>query len=78
MTLEVNGETVVRQRGGHSAGDPAGFAVALVNAMRNACGVKAGQIVTTGSWTGLRFLKPGDRCSIRFEELGGAEVAFEG
>jgi 2-keto-4-pentenoate hydratase len=78
VTLEVNGETVVRQHGGHSAGDPAGFAVALVNAMRDADGVKAGQIVTTGSWTGLRFLKPGDRCSIRFEELGGAEVAFEG
>jgi 2-keto-4-pentenoate hydratase len=77
VTLEVNGETVVRQHGGHIAGDPAGFAVALVNAMRNAEGVKAGQIVTTGSWTGLRFLKPGDRCSIRFEELGRAEVAFE-
>jgi 2-keto-4-pentenoate hydratase len=77
VTLEVNGDTVVRQRGGHSAGDPAGFAVALVNAMRDAGGVKAGQIVTTGSWTGLRFLNPGDRCSIRFEELGGAEVVFE-
>jgi 2-keto-4-pentenoate hydratase len=77
VTLEVNGETVVRQQGGHAGSDPAGFAVALVNAMRDAGGVKAGQIVTTGSWTGLRFLKPGDRCSIRFEELGGAEVAFE-
>jgi 2-keto-4-pentenoate hydratase len=77
VTLEVNGETVVSQQGGHAGSDPAGFAVALVNAMRDAGGVKAGQIVTTGSWTGLRFLKPGDRCSIRFEELGGAEVAFE-
>jgi 2-keto-4-pentenoate hydratase len=77
VTLEVNGETVVKQQGGHAGSDPASFAVALVNAMRDAGGVKAGQIVTTGSWTGLRFLKPGDRCSIRFEELGGAEVAFE-
>ena len=77
VTLEINGETVVRQQGGHAAGDPAGFAVALVNAMRDMGGVKAGQIVTTGTWTGLRFLKPGDRCSARFEGLGGAEVAFE-
>jgi 2-keto-4-pentenoate hydratase len=77
VTVEVNGETVVSQRGGHAGGDPAGFAVALVNAMRDAGGVKAGQIVTTGSWTGLRFLKPGDRCSIRFEALGGAEVIFQ-
>jgi 2-keto-4-pentenoate hydratase len=77
VRVEVNGETVIRQEGGHVGADPAGFAVALVNAMRDAGGVKAGQIVTTGSWTGLRFLKPGDRCSIHFEELGGAEVAFE-
>jgi 2-keto-4-pentenoate hydratase len=64
-------------RGGHVTSDPPGFAVALVNAMRHACGVKAGQIVTTGSWTGLYFLKPGNRSSIHFEELEGAEVAFE-
>jgi len=76
VTLEINGETVIRRRGGHAAGDPAGFAVALVNAMRDAGGVKAGQIVTTGTWTGLMFLKPGDRCSARFAGLGGAEVAF--
>ena len=76
VTLEVNGETVVSRRGGHAGDDPAGFAVALVNAMREAGGVKAGQIVTTGSWTGLMFLKPGDRCLARFEGLGEAEVAF--
>jgi 2-keto-4-pentenoate hydratase len=74
----VNGEIVISQRGGHAGGDPAGYAVALVNAMRDAGGVEAGQIVSTGSWTGLRLLKPGDRCAIRFEVLGGAEVHFEG
>jgi 2-keto-4-pentenoate hydratase len=78
VTVEVNGETVVTQQGGHAGSDPAGVAVALVNAMRDAGGVKTGQIVTTGSWTGFRFLKPGDRCSIRFEALGGAEVTFQG
>jgi len=77
VTVEVNGETLVSQTGRHAGSDPAGYAVALVNAMREAGGVKAGQIVTTGSWTGLRFLKPGDRCSIRFEALGGAEVVFQ-
>jgi 2-keto-4-pentenoate hydratase len=39
--------------------------------------VKAGQIVTTGSWTGMMFLKPGDRCVVQFETLGGAEVVFD-
>ena len=38
--------------------------------------VDLGQIVTTGSCTGLRFLKPGDRCTVRFENLGEAEVVF--
>jgi 2-keto-4-pentenoate hydratase len=38
VTLEVNGETVVRQQGGHAGNDPAGFAVALVNAMRGESG----------------------------------------
>jgi 2-keto-4-pentenoate hydratase len=64
-------------RGGHPAGDPFGFVVSLVNAMRCGGGVGAGQIVTTGSWTGLRFLRPGDRCALHFKGLGDVEVAFD-
>jgi 2-keto-4-pentenoate hydratase len=74
----VNGETQIEREGGHPTDDPIGGAVALVNMMRDAGGVKAGQIVTTGSWTGLPFLKPGDRCVVRFEGLGEAEVVFDG
>ena len=55
-----------------------GVAVALVNLMREQNGVRAGQFVTCGSWTGLRFLKPGDTCGVRFEGLGEAEVTFTG
>ncbi|MBS0638844.1 MAG: fumarylacetoacetate hydrolase family protein [Proteobacteria bacterium] len=76
VTLRVNGETVVDKDGGHSLGDPLQIAVALVELMRDRGGVRAGQIVTTGSWTGLRYLKPGDRCSVTFETLGTAEVVF--
>ena len=76
VSLLVNGEPVVERRGGHPIDDPLGVAVALVGMMRNAGGVRAGQVVTTGSWTGLRFLQPGDRCAVRFEGLGGAEVVF--
>ena len=77
ISLLVNGKPVVEQQGGHPTGDPLGVAVALVNMMREASGVKAGQMVTTGSWTGLRFLKPGDRCMVKFENLGEAEVVFD-
>ena len=76
VTLTVNGETVLDQIGGHPTGDPLGVAVALVNLMRTKGGVQAGQFVTCGSCTGLKFLKPGDVCGVRFEGLGAAEVTF--
>jgi 2-keto-4-pentenoate hydratase len=50
--------------------------VALVNLMRDQGGFTAGQFVTCGSCTGLRFLKPGDTCRVEFDGLGGAEVTF--
>jgi 2-keto-4-pentenoate hydratase len=78
VTLSVNGEPVLQRQGGHPIDDPLGVALALANMMRQSHGVKSGQLVTTGSWTGLRFLKPGDRCAVQFEHLGTAEVAFDG
>jgi 2-keto-4-pentenoate hydratase len=76
ITFVVNGEVRIDREGGHPTDDPIAGAVALANMM--AGGVKAGQIVTTGSWTGLPFLQPGDRCVVRFEGLGEAEVVFDG
>jgi 2-keto-4-pentenoate hydratase len=76
VRLTVNGETVIDKEGGHPTGDPLGAAVALVNMLRDKTGVRAGQFVTCGSWTGLRFLKPGDVCGVAFEGLGAAEVTF--
>jgi len=72
----LNGELLWDNVGGHPIGDPVGVAVALVNHMREQDGVKAGQVVTTGSCTGIRFLQPGDRFEIEFEKLGGTEVVF--
>jgi 2-keto-4-pentenoate hydratase len=76
VTLVVNGETVVDQKGGHPTGDPLGIVVALVEMMRTTTGVSAGQFVTCGSFTGLRYFKPGDVCEVRFEELGAAQLTF--
>jgi 2-keto-4-pentenoate hydratase len=76
VTLTVNGAPVLEQVGGHPTGDPLGVAVALVNMMRDKGGVRAGQFVTCGSLTGLRYLKAGDVCGVRFEGLGTAEVTF--
>jgi 2-keto-4-pentenoate hydratase len=76
VTLTVNGETAVKQPGGHPTGDPLGIVVALVEMMRTAGGVTAGQFVTCGSYTGLRYLKPGDVCGVSFDGLGAVEVRF--
>jgi 2-keto-4-pentenoate hydratase len=76
VTLTVNGVTVLEQAGGHATGDPLGIAVVLVNMLRGNGGVSAGQFVTCGSYTGLRYFKPGDVCGVRFEGLGAAEVTF--
>ncbi len=76
VSLLVNGAAVLDQKGGHPTKDPLGTAVALVNMLRNGPGVRAGQFVTCGSYTGMRFLKPGDTCAVCFQGLGSAEVTF--
>ena len=74
VVLTVNGAPVLERVGGHPTGDPLGVAVALVNMLPG--GVRAGQYVTCGSLTGLRFLKPGDVCGVTFDGLGAASVTF--
>lgn len=76
VTLTVNGETVVDQMGGHPTGDPLAIVIALVEMMRSTGGVIAGQFVTCGSFTGLRYLNPGDSCAVNFEGLGEAQLTF--
>lgn len=76
VILTVNDKIVVRQKGGHPTGHPFDAAVALVNALRTGPGIKAGQYVTCGSWTGLRFLEPGDVCVARIVGIGEAKVTF--
>lgn len=76
VTLTVNGETALEQIGGHPIGDPLGVAVAFVEMMRTSGGISAGQFITCGSCTGLRYLKSGDTCGVRFDGLGAAELQF--
>lgn len=76
VVLEVNGKVVDDHTGGHPTGDPLGVAVALVNMLRAGPGIKEGQFCTCGTYTGLRFLNPGDVCVVRFDGLGEAQVGF--
>jgi 2-keto-4-pentenoate hydratase len=72
-----NGAVAVEGVGGHSAGDPLKPAVALVNLLRRDRGVLAGQIVTTGTFTGLRFLTPGATLHTEFVGFGEVELRFK-
>jgi 2-keto-4-pentenoate hydratase len=76
VTLSIGGRTIVERTGGHPTGDPLGTAHAFVNAMRARGGVHKGELVTTGSCSGMNFAEPGARVVARFEGLGAAEVTF--
>jgi 2-keto-4-pentenoate hydratase len=44
--------------------------------LRETTGLRVGQFVTCGSFTGLRYLNPGDTCAVTFEGLDEAHVVF--
>ena len=73
-SLVVNGKEIIRQIGGHPTKDPLIPAIALVNALRKEDGIAAGQIVTTGTFTGLNKVKAGDRVSGSFKGFGTVEL----
>lgn len=75
--LCVNGQETVRKIGAHTAGDPILPAIALVNLLRRSTGVRAGQLITTGTFTGLHFAAPGDSISGEFTNFGKAELTLE-
>lgn len=75
--LRVNGKEMVRKTGGHTAGDPIIPAIALVNALRRSTGVRAGQLITTGTFAGLHFAAPGDSITAEFTDFGEAELTLE-
>jgi len=64
--------TTHEARGGHGLGDPLIPLLWLVNERSRAGGLKAGEIITTGSYAGLHFAARGARASVEFTGLGTA------
>jgi 2-keto-4-pentenoate hydratase len=75
-SLIVNGEVTVKQKGDGPKKKPLERAVAMVNILRHTTGVKAGNVVTCGSYTGMAFAKPGDKIGGSFAGLGAVELSF--
>jgi 2-keto-4-pentenoate hydratase len=77
VTLEIDGKRVVESRGSNPAGDVLCLLAWLANhATARSGGLRRGDVVTTGSWTGMRFVAPGTRVEAAFELIGGVDVGF--
>ncbi len=77
VRLEVNGETVGRGTGSKVLGHPLAALEWLANHLSaRGIGLKGGQIVTTGTCTGIYFAKQGDVAVAHFGRLGEVRVAF--
>ena len=74
VTLAIGGQEIVKRNGGHAAGDPLLPAVALANDLPG--GIRAGQFVITGTYTGMTFAKPGQVVVAAFAGFGAVEVEF--
>src|SRR5262249_36949183 len=69
VTLTIGGQEVVKRTGGHAAGDPLKPAVAFANDLPPG-GIRAGQFVTTGTYTGMTFAKAGQGVVAEFAGVG--------
>jgi 2-keto-4-pentenoate hydratase len=77
VRLEIDGKIEVDQRGGLGAVDPVRpLAWMIDHAVRQRGGIRAGQAITTGSWTGLRYYPPGTKARGEFVGLGAVEASF--
>ncbi|MEH6823806.1 MAG: fumarylacetoacetate hydrolase family protein [Motiliproteus sp.] len=77
VELLVDGVPKVVAQGSHPLKDPRPLVYWIANhcTERNG-GIRAGDLVTTGSWSGLVFVEPGARVIARFPGIGEAEVSF--
>ena len=76
-TLTVNGEVVGEATGAHPFGDPLKLLPWLANhCAKRRGGLRAGDVVTTGSWTGMSFVEPGADVVANFAGVGEARVWF--
>jgi len=69
------GSRVVKAKGAHSFGNPARLLPWLSrHCGKRGLGLHAGDVVTTGAWTGLEIAKAGDEVIARFPGIGEAVV----
>jgi 2-keto-4-pentenoate hydratase len=79
VELHVNGKKVVAKKGSHPSGDPYALAeFAATHCAERGMPLAAGDIVTTGTWTGMTPVKPGDEVVARFPGIGECSLKVNG
>ena len=69
------GARTAKAKGAHSFGNPLRLLPWLVaHCGKRGLGLHAGDIITTGAWTGLEIAKPGDEVTATFPGIGEATV----
>lgn len=76
--LTLNGEVALAGRGGHPGGDPAQLLVQMVNAriFGSGEGLRAGEVITTGTFDGVVEMLAGQRARLVFQEIGEVELTL--
>jgi|RhiMethySRZTD1v2_1073278.scaffolds.fasta_scaffold450997_2 2-keto-4-pentenoate hydratase len=77
VAMLVNGEVRGRGEGARALGDPMHVMLWLANQQRSGRGLEAGDVVATGTCTGLEAVKPGDAVLADFGRLGSVELLLE-
>ena len=76
-SLMLDGAEAARAIGGNAAGHPRRLLAWLANHLsRRGKGIAAGDIVTTGTHTGLVFARPGMTATVRFPGIGEASLTL--
>jgi len=75
--LEVDGGIVADRRGGNAAGDPLRLLHWAVNhCCRHRGGLRCGDVITTGTYTGIHFLEGPADVHAEFPDIGIVEIHF--
>ena len=77
LRVLIDGEPVHEGHGGHPIGDPVIPLVAIANHLAaRGMGLRAGDVVTTGSFNGIRYAGVGQHVQVEFAGFGAASIAF--
>jgi 2-keto-4-pentenoate hydratase len=78
MTARIGGETVMTAKGSAILGHPLEAVALLARELaRQGKQINAGEIVTTGSWSPILQVLPGQTLSVEFASIGKVSCAFD-